>query len=110
MIKSTVENLTLALANRSIQVTVEDRDVDQVHLTVEKEKLAYSLFLTSEYASFSETYFNQHIGYDEREIFEEEGFEIVALANKIANYIEHEIDQCRKEDEYLMSLLNDDQE
>jgi vacuolar-type H+-ATPase subunit F/Vma7 len=75
-----------------------------VHLTVEKENTAYSLFLTSEYASFSETYFNHHIGYDEREIFEEENYEIVALTTKIANYMDEKIVEIKREEEYLMSL------
>lgn len=104
--KSVVKNLSLALANHSIQITVHTLDLDEAFLTVEKEGVAYNLVLSDDYASLSVSYFNQDIGYDEKVILEEEGFETVALANKIADIMNSQIDEIKKEIDYLMSLDN----
>lgn len=104
MIKSIVKKVALALANHSISLKVETLDNEEAFVTVEKEGVYYSLILLSDYAEFSETYFNNDIGYDERILLEEKDYEIETLVGKIAGIMDAQIDSFRKEYEYLMSL------
>jgi len=104
MMKSVVKNLSVALASHSIELTVHTLDHDEAYLTVEKEGVAYSLVLSDDYASLAETYFNNDIGYDEKVLFEEEGFEVVGLAKKIADLLDAQLDEISKEVFYMMSL------
>lgn len=105
MIKSVVKKVALALANHSISLKVETLDNEEAFVTVEKEGVYYSLILLSDYAEFSETYFNDDIGCeDQRILLEEKDYEIETLVGKIAGIMDAQIESFRKELEFLMSL------
>lgn len=97
MINSIVKNVADALSTHNITLTIDTVLDDEVFVTVEKEKLAYELFLTSDYASLSETKFSLDIGYDADMIFEVQNYELETLVNKISQFIDDEIESCRKE-------------
>lgn len=106
--KAVVKNVALALAKHSISIEIETLDSEEAFLTVEKEGVSYSLVLLSDYAEFSETYFNNDIGYDQRILLEEQNYEIETLAGKIASIMDAQIDSFRKELEYHLSLVEKD--
>lgn len=107
---SVVKNVALALARHSIHITLEDMNDEEVYCTVEKEGVAYSLYLNSDsYAGFSETYFNMDIGYDERVIFEEDNYDLETLVGKIADIMNDQIEMIRREVECMMLLEGDEE-
>jgi len=94
------KKLALALAQNSIEITIDHLSDDAVYLTVKRDKQAYELFILDyDHAILTQTYFNMENEIDERVLLEEEDFEIETLAINIASVMDHE---------YLMSLENDE--
>jgi len=83
-----VKTLSETLATQDIITTIEEINDEEALLTIERNHYAFSLFLTNDYAEFSQTFFNFEIGYDEKTIFEEDNYNLNTLTERISSFIE----------------------
>jgi hypothetical protein len=104
MINSIVKIVADVLATHQITTTINSSVDDEVYATVEKNNMAFSLFITSEYASVSESRFHYDIGYDEEMIFEVHHYNLKSLIERISLLIAERIEFRRMEDEYYKEL------